>query len=126
MMIVRQVLARVFVDDLDRALPTYRRLSGGAEVRRFAFREVRLAWIGSFLLLQVPADRRADYERVATLLVQDMEAARSAVEAGGGVVLDGPASGPNGLRMIARHGDEAVFEYIQPTPTTPEMGAGGE
>jgi predicted enzyme related to lactoylglutathione lyase len=113
MPIVREVLARVFVDDLEAALPTYRRLSGDAETRRFAFRDVRLAQVGSFLLLQVPDGQRARYTRTATLLVDDIEAARSAVESGGGAVLEGPGDGPNGPRMIVRHGDGAVFEYIQ-------------
>jgi hypothetical protein len=30
------------------------------------------------------------------------------------VVLEGPGEAPNGPRMIARHGDGAVFEYIEP------------
>ncbi|GAA2532522.1 hypothetical protein [Winogradskya humida] len=114
MPLVREILARVFVDDLDRALPTYVNLSGGAEPRIFEFRAVRLAWIGSFLLLQVPPDQRAAYDRVATVLVENIKLAQSIVESGGGAVLEGPADGPNGPRMIARHADGSVFEYIQP------------
>lgn len=117
MSIVQTVLARVFVDDIDQALPTYQQLSGGATPRRFDFRDVRLAWVGSFPLLQTPADRRARYERVATLLVNDIDAAQAVVESGGGTVLEGPAQAPNGPRMIARHGDGSVFEYIQPDET---------
>jgi len=113
MSIVRTVLARVFVDDLEAALPTYRTLAGDeAEPKLFDFRDVRLARVGPFLLLQVPADRRADYERAATLLVDDMPAAVEAVVAYGGEVLEGPSPAPNGARMIARHGDGTVFEYI--------------
>jgi predicted enzyme related to lactoylglutathione lyase len=113
---VRQVLARVFVDDLDAALPTYEALAGIPDVRRFAFQDVRLAWVGPFLLLQVPADQRERYERVATLLVDDIDIARTAVQRHGGTVLEGPADAPNGPRMIARHADGAVFEYIQIAP----------
>lgn len=116
MPIVQEVLARVFVDDIDRAVPTYVQLSGGAAPHRFEFRDVRLARVGSFLLLQTPAERRAHYERVATLMVDDIAAARTVVEAGGGTVLEGPDDAPNGPRMIVRHGDGAVFEYIQPDP----------
>ena len=111
--IVHSVLARVFVDDLAAALPIYQALSGPAVARRFEFGEVRLCWVGQFLLLQVPSAERGRYERVATLLVADIEAARRAVETAGGSVLDGPADAPNGARMIARHGDGAVFEYIE-------------
>ncbi len=52
---------------------------------------------------------------MATLLVNDMGAAVSAIEATGGSVLEGPDDGPNGPRMIAHHGDGALFEYIELT-----------
>jgi hypothetical protein len=113
MPIVETGRARMFVDDIDAALPLYVALSGTDEVRRFGFRDVDLAWVGNFLLLSVPPDARATYERVATLIVNDIAAAAAAVEANGGDVLEGPAEAPNGPRMIARHGDGAVFEYIQ-------------
>ncbi|MBR7826719.1 hypothetical protein KDK95_10425 [Actinospica sp. MGRD01-02] len=45
------VLARVFVDDLDSALPVYRALADDAEPQRFIFRDVRLVRVGAFLLL---------------------------------------------------------------------------
>lgn len=114
--IVHQVLARLFVDDLDAALPTYEALAGAEDTRRFAFQDVRLAWVGPFLLLQVPPGQRSRYERVATLLVDDIDSARAVVERHGGTVLEGPADAPNGPRMIARHADGAVFEYIQIAP----------
>jgi predicted enzyme related to lactoylglutathione lyase len=113
MALVQQVVARVFVDDVDAALPLYEQLSDGAAARRFAFRDVRLAWVGSFLLVQAPVDQRDAYARVATLIVGDIDAARAVVESAGGTVLEGPADAPNGPRMIARHGDGAVFEYLE-------------
>lgn len=94
MSIVSGVLARVFVDDIDLALPIYQRLSGDDAPRRFQFRDVDLAWVGPFLLLNVPTDQRADYARVATLLVESMDDAVSAVESTGGTVLEGPSPLP--------------------------------
>jgi predicted enzyme related to lactoylglutathione lyase len=114
MSVVMAVLARVIVEDIDAALPTYQQLSGSAEVRRFQFRDVELAWIGNFLLLSGPPESMAGYQRVATLIVNDMDAAVTAIVSNGGTVLEGPAEAPNGPRLIARHGDGAVFEYIQP------------
>src|SRR5581483_10844490 len=70
---VRDVLARVRVDSIERALPVYRRLSGADAVRRFSFRDVEVAWVGPFLLLSGPRgsiEQHAD--RVATLLVDDV------------------------------------------------------
>jgi predicted enzyme related to lactoylglutathione lyase len=108
---VRGVLARVFVDDLDAAVPLYQALAGVSEVRRFEFRGVQVAWVGSFLLFSGDTDAYRD--RVATLLVADMDQVVAAIEAAGGQLLEGPAPAPNGDRLIARHPDGSVFEYIQ-------------
>jgi hypothetical protein len=111
---VEQVLARVYVDDLDTALPLYERLAEGAPVRRFSFRAVELAWVGPFLLLAgTPADLAPIRDRAATVLVDDVEAVAAEITAAGGELLEGPAAAPNGMRLIARHPDSTVFEYLK-------------
>lgn len=69
--------------------------------------------MGHFLLLAGQAESLVSYQRVATLIVNDILAASTAVESNGGSILEGPAEAPNGPRMVARHGDGAVFEYIE-------------
>ncbi|MTD54486.1 hypothetical protein GKO32_10930 [Amycolatopsis sp. RM579] len=113
MPVVREVLARVEVENLDTALETYCSLAGTTDVRRFRFGDIELAWVGPFLLL---AGAPPDLERVrrtATLLVTDIGAAQGTITGTGGEILEGPAHAPNGARMIARHADGAVFEYIE-------------
>ncbi|RAJ60481.1 hypothetical protein K378_04293 [Streptomyces sp. Amel2xB2] len=105
------VLARVFVDDLDDALVLYRSLAGGAEPVRFRFRSVELARVGPFLLLS--GDTEAYRDRVATLLVRDLRPVIDDVERTGGHVVEGPSPAPDGRRLIARHADGALFEYIE-------------
>ncbi|MEU6171927.1 VOC family protein [Streptantibioticus parmotrematis] len=105
------VVARVFVEDLEAAIPLYRQLAQDTEVTRFAFRDVELARVGPFLLLSGATEAYRD--RVATVLVRELGPVVSAVEAAGGHVLDGPAPAPNGARLIARHPDGSVFEYIE-------------
>ena len=105
------VLARVFVEDLAAALPIYQELAGGAEPVRFGFREVDLTRVGPFLLLS--GNTSAYRDRVATLLVRSIDPVLAALAAHGGRVVDGPAPGPNGRRLIAQHGDGSVFEYIE-------------
>jgi predicted enzyme related to lactoylglutathione lyase len=105
------VIARVVVDDLDAAIPLYQGLAGVEQVQRFGFGEVELASVGPFLLL---AGNTAPYaNRVATLLVRDLGPVLAELDRAGGEILDGPAPGPNGDRLIARNPDGAVFEYIQ-------------
>ena len=105
------VVARVFVDDLDAAIPLYQQLAQTTVVNRFGFRDVRLAQVGPFLLLSGDTARYRD--RVATILVRHLPPVVAAIQAAGGHILEGPAPAPNGDRLIARHPDGAVFEYIE-------------
>ncbi|GAB3569252.1 hypothetical protein GCM10027445_20760 [Amycolatopsis endophytica] len=113
MPIVHDALVRVEVEDLDSALETYRALAGTNEVTRFRFGGIDLAWVGRFLLLAGPTAELALVRRTATLLVEDIDAARTLVADSGGKILEEPSPAPNGARMIARHADGAVFEYIE-------------
>jgi predicted enzyme related to lactoylglutathione lyase len=108
---INGVLARVFVSDLDAAIPLYQQLADTAEVTRFAFRDVQLARIGPFLLL---AGNTAAYrDRVATILVSRLPPIIDAIESAGGQIVEGPSPAPNGARLIARHPDGSIFEYIE-------------
>jgi predicted enzyme related to lactoylglutathione lyase len=107
---ISMVLARVFVSDLNAAIPLYEELAQ-AQAERFAFRDVELARIGPFLLL---AGNTAGYrDRTATIQVASLEPVLAALKSAGGEVVEGPAPAPNGARLIARHPDGAVFEYIE-------------
>lgn len=103
-------LARVYVDDLDAALPLYQELTD-EEPHTFAFRSLRLAKIGLFLLIE-GADEEVR-SHAATIAVRDIDQVARTVESAGGTVVEGPASGPTGPRLIARHPDGSVLEYIQ-------------
>lgn len=105
------VLARVLVDDLDAALVLYQSLSDGQEPTRFRFRDVDLARVGPFLLLS--GNTAAYRDRVATLLVRDLEPVITDIQRTGGQILEGPSPAPNGRRLVARHSDGSTFEYIE-------------
>lgn len=105
------VLARIYVEDLEAAIPLYQELAQVDDVSRFGFRDVRLARVGPFLLL---SGNTAPYQnRVATLLVRELAPVIKALESAGGRVIEGPSPAPNGDRLIARHPDGSVFEYIE-------------
>jgi hypothetical protein len=105
-----KILARVVVDDLDEAIPLYQALSG-AEPTKFSHGGAKLASVGPFLLLAAEgADGYTD--RNATVLVADLGPVLSEIDRVGGEIMVAPAMGPNGERMVARHPDGAVFEYI--------------
>ena len=107
---ISKVLARVFVPDLDATVPLYEELAQ-ARAERFGFCDVQLARVGPFLLL---AGNTAAYrDRTATVQVASLSPVLAALQAAGGEVIEGPAPAPNGARLIARHPDGAVFEYIE-------------
>ncbi len=108
---ISKVLARVFVSDLDVAVPLYEELAQ-ARAERFGFRGVELARVGPFLLL---AGNTAAYrDRTATIQVASLAPVlAAALESAGGEVIEGPTPALNGARLIARHPDGAVFEYIE-------------
>lgn len=111
MSLVISLVTRLFVDDLDKALPTYIELSGNAEVRRFSTPDGDVALAGQFLLLQIPEEERDSYIRQATVYVTDIDAVAAIVTRNGGQIIEGPAMGEYGSRMLARHVDGAVYEY---------------
>jgi predicted enzyme related to lactoylglutathione lyase len=107
-------LARVFVDSLDEALPLYERLADDAAVHRFAFQGIELAQVGPFLLLAGRPGALEPYRnRVASVLVEDVDDIGCEIVEAGGDLLEGPMAGPNGARVIARHADGAIFEYLE-------------
>ncbi|MGW1108978.1 VOC family protein [Streptomyces sp. NPDC002540] len=97
-------------------MPLYQSLSGADEIQRFTFADVELASVGPFLLLAGAGAARFS-NRTATLLVRDLAPVIRAITHAGGHVLEGPAPGPNGDRLIAENPDGAIFEYIQQTET---------
>ncbi|MCI1674049.1 MAG: hypothetical protein LKI34_07540 [Bifidobacterium tibiigranuli] len=105
------VLARIYVDDIEKALPLYEQLSDGEAPQRFDYGEVRLAKVGAFLLVQGASDEVRSH--AATVNVRDIRQVVEAIRAAGGELLEGPASGPNGARLIAQHPDGTVLEYIE-------------
>lgn len=108
---INGVLARVFVSGLDAAIPLYQELAGVADVSHFTFRDVQLAQVGPFLLL---ARNTAAYrDRVATILVEQLAPVITAIENAGGQIVEDPSTAPDGARLIARHPDGSVFEYIE-------------
>ncbi|MFE5563906.1 VOC family protein [Amycolatopsis japonica] len=109
---ITKVIARITVEDLDSAVGFYQALAGTAEVQRFTFGGVSLASVGPFLLLSGP-DATKVSDRVATLVVTDLDEVLAELARAGGRVREGPTDSPNGRRVIAVHPDGAVFEYIE-------------
>jgi predicted enzyme related to lactoylglutathione lyase len=106
------MIANVEVANLEDAIPLYQDLAGEPEVRRFPYRELELALIGPFLLCSGPLDKYVSQS--ATVIVDSLTPVLDALDKAGAEILEAPNEVPNGTRIVARHPDGSVFEYMQP------------
>ncbi|RAG83722.1 hypothetical protein DN069_20720 [Streptacidiphilus pinicola] len=101
-------LARVYVDDLDVALPTFVALTGEQPRQRISYRDLEIAGIGGFLLIAGTEEALAPYRGThATVVVSSLD------EVAPGETLDGPNTVPTGRNMTVRHPGGATIEYLE-------------
>lgn len=113
-MAVIKSYARIYVDDLDTALPTFKALTDAEAGLRFPYRDVELASIGGYLLVAGTPEALAPYRDVqATAIVDDLDEVFAIVEREGGETLDGPNDVPTGRNLTIRHPAGAVIEYVE-------------
>ncbi|WP_225823733.1 hypothetical protein [Streptomyces naphthomycinicus] len=111
---VLATLARVYVDDLDVALPTFVELTGEQPRLRFTYRDLDLASVGGYLLLAGSREALAPYRGThATTIVESIDQVLRLVEEHGGELLDGPNEVPTGRNLTVRHPGGATIEYVQ-------------
>ena len=109
---IRAMVANVEVENLEAAIPLYRELAGDVEPRRFPYLDLELALVGPFLLYSGPVENHVS--QTATVVVTSLTPVLEALRKAGGKILEEPNDVPNGTRIVARHPDGAVFEYMQP------------
>lgn len=111
---VLATLARLYVDDLDRALPALRELTGQEGRARFTYGGVEVASIGGFLLVAGTDEALARFRGVqSTVLVDDLDGVQALLNARGGEILSGPNQVPTGRNVIVRHPGGVVLEYVE-------------
>ncbi|MEV4738831.1 hypothetical protein [Streptomyces sp. NPDC049555] len=111
---VLATLARVYVDDLDVALPTFVELTGEQPRLRFTYRDLELASVGGYLLLAGSEEALAPYRGThATTIVDSLDHVLHITEAHGGRILDGPNDVPTGRNLTVRHPGGATIEYVE-------------
>ncbi|GII30515.1 VOC family protein [Planotetraspora mira] len=115
-MSVLRTYARLWVDDLDQALPVLRQLVGAEPDIYFAFDNVKAAAVGHFLVIDVPAEERAKYPASATVVVSDLDETSRLVVAGGAWITVPETTTETGRFLYARHADGAEIEYVEWMP----------
>ncbi|MFG2395544.1 VOC family protein [Streptomyces lydicus] len=116
-MTILKTYARLWTEDLDRALPLLEQLTGAQVDLRLTFHAVELAVLGDFLVIAGPADERAKYAHAsATVLVEDLDDLQTTLKAAGATLTTPATAGPTGRFLYARHVDGAEIEYVEWTP----------
>lgn len=109
--------ARLYVDDLDRALSLLAELTGTTPYNRFSYGALELAAIGDFLVIAGSPEALAPYrDTQATVVVDNLDDAQRVLSAHGAELVHGPNEVPTGRSLTARHADGAVIEYVQLLP----------
>lgn len=112
-MALRASYARVYVDDLDTALPTFQALTGTDPAMRFTYLDLELAGIGPFLLIAGTPEALAPFRAThATVTVDSIDEVTELVAREGGEVVDGPNEVPTGHNMTVRHPGGSLIEYV--------------
>ncbi|GAA2775500.1 VOC family protein [Streptomyces showdoensis] len=107
-------LARLYVDDVDRALPALRALTGEEVGLRFPYAGVEVAAIGGFLLVAGTDEALAPFRAVqSTVLVDDLDGLAELLATHGGEIVSGPNQVPTGRNAMVRHPGGVVLEYVQ-------------
>ncbi|MEU8761467.1 hypothetical protein [Streptomyces sp. NPDC048659] len=107
-------LARLYVDDVDRALPALRELTGEEVGLRFPYAGVEVAVIGGFLLVAGTEEALAPFRAVqSTVLVDDLDGLPALLDTHGGELLAGPQEVPTGRNAMVRHAGGVVLEYVE-------------
>ncbi|MGI8902700.1 MAG: VOC family protein [Solirubrobacteraceae bacterium] len=113
-MTITGVTIRLRVDDLQEAVDFYEQLTGQT-ANRFAFGGAELAASGPFLLFAAPDHVAERLSRVAaTISVDDFVVQGRALTQLGAEIVAPASVTPNGHRLVARHPDGSVFEYVGP------------
>ncbi|WP_329402888.1 VOC family protein [Streptomyces melanogenes] len=116
-MTILKTYARLWTDDLDRALPLLEQLTGEQPHLRLAFHTVGLAAIGDFLVIAGPAEERAKYGHAsATVVVEDLDALQETLASAEATITTPVTDGPTGRFLYARHADGAGVEYVEWNP----------
>ncbi|WP_194832833.1 VOC family protein [Nocardia sp. XZ_19_369] len=114
---ILKTYARLFVADLDAALPTYEKLVGTSADLRFVFEQAEIAAIGDFLLIAGAPEHTDRYRAtIGPVVVDDLDQVIAELTASAATIVDGPLHSETGRFVYLRHADGAEVEYVQWSP----------
>ncbi|MFI9645034.1 VOC family protein [Streptomyces sp. NPDC052040] len=126
-MAILKTYARLWSEDLDKALPPLVELVGEDVHIRFSIGGVEVGAIGNFLVIAGSRAAAAELpDATATVVVSDLAEVQALLASFGGEVTYGPVEGPTGSYLFARHADGCQVEYVQWKPELQAKIIGGD
>lgn len=115
-MIIKQILTRIYVNDMDMAIDFYERLTGEKCANRFDYKQVGLeiARVDSLLIIAGTEQTLETFKGVAaTFLVDSVSEYKDFLCQNGALVLKDIQEVPTGLNMTIKHRDGITIEYVE-------------
>ena len=115
-MLIKQVCARVYVNDMDRAVDFYEKLFHEKCVSRFKYHEVNLelARIDNLLIICGSNESLKPFRDTnATFLVDSLKEYQDYLLEHGAAIIQNVKKVPTGFNMTIKHPDGAVIEYVE-------------
>ncbi|TQM29707.1 VOC family protein [Nocardia bhagyanarayanae] len=114
---ILKTYARLFVADLDTALPIYESIVGAPTDLRFGFEQAEIAAVGDFLLIAGSPEHIDRYRStVGPVIVDDLDQLIAQLTASEAVVTGGPFTSETGRFAYLRHPDGTDVEYVEWSP----------
>jgi hypothetical protein len=115
-MIVKQILARIYVNDIETAIDFYEKLTGEKCTGRFQYKQAGLELVQIKDLLIIAGTNEALFPfrgTNATFLVDSVKEYRSFLLKNNAVIIRDIQDVPTGWNMTVKHVDGLVVEYVE-------------
>ena len=115
-MVIRQVLTRIYVNDIDNAIDFYEKLFHTKCSLRFSYQEVNieLAQVESILILCGSEKALEPFRDVkATFLVDSIIEYREYLLEHGATIIRDLKKVPTGANLTMKHADGTIIEYVE-------------
>lgn len=113
---VFKTLPRVYVKNLNSAIPFYEELYNTKANMRFKMPVggLELAQVGDILIISGNEDDLKMYRNTLySLLVDSIEEYKIYLEKAGASIIRGPKQVPTGINMTVKHPDGSIVEYVE-------------
>jgi hypothetical protein len=116
MMKVKQILTRIYVNDIDAAIGFYGKLTNEKCDSRFEYKqaELEIARIGNLLIIAGADNALAPFRNTtATILVDSIVEYRDFLIGNGATIVRDIQQVPTGFNLTVKHSDGVIVEYVE-------------